>query len=398
MLGGCSLHYGERSIDDVKYRTRKPWLLLEYLITFRNREIPIEELYELLYADEREGGSPSGALKTLVYRVRTMLDELGIPGSRDMLLVTRGSYAWNTSVPVVLDVDEFELACQHASAPWLAPEEKLEACLTAAALYKGDFLARSVGERWVGPLASYYHAMYLNLAKTAVELLAAQERWQDVTGICTQAIRIDSYAEYFYHHLIRALVRLGERRAARQQYKKMYSVFYTELGAAPSAELAALYREVAQEDKDRPAGGIGAIGRFLLEEEEDEGAFFCELETFRHICCREARATSRGKKGGYLAVLSAAMRDGSPAPLKLLNNYMDKLGECIQTTLRRGDAAAKYSDAQYVLLLDSAAEAGAAAAMSRIIGRFQERCPRCPLLVRYEVEDLGSGIKTPDPG
>lgn len=138
MLGGCSLHYGERSIDDVKYRTRKPWLLLEYLITFRNREVPPEELSELLYAGEEGGAPPSGALKTLVYRVRAMLDELGHPASRDMILVSRGSYAWNTAVPMVLDTDQFALACQRAAAPWLPPEEKLETCLAAAELLERE--------------------------------------------------------------------------------------------------------------------------------------------------------------------------------------------------------------------------------------------------------------------
>ena len=86
------------------------------------------------------------------------------------------------------------------------------------------------------------------------------------------------------------------------------------------------------------------------------------------------------------------MRDGSPAPMKLLNNYMDKLGKCVQSALRRGDAAARCSDAQYVLLLPAASREGCAAALTRIIGRFQERCPRCPMILRYEalaLEDLG---------
>lgn len=399
MLGGCSLSYGERSIDDVKYRTRKPWLLLEYLITFRNREIPLEELAELLYAGEGEGAAPSGALKTLVYRVRAMLDELGHPGSRDMILVSRGSYAWNTAVPMVLDVDQFALACQRSAAPWLPPEEKLETSLAAAEFYKGDFLARSAGERWVAPQASYYRAMYLNLARSAVEQLSARERWRDAAALCTQAIAVDSYAEYFHHHLIRALARQGDRREALRQYQKMYSVFYTELGAAPPAELAELYREVTASGGERPGGAAADIAGFLLQEDgEDGGAFFCELEVFRHICRLEARAASREKRGVFLAVLSAAMRDGSPAPMKLLNHYMDKLGGCVQSALRRGDAAARYNDAQYVLLLSAATAEGCAAALKRVIGRFQERCPRCPLLLRYEalaLEDLageGGGL------
>ena len=58
MLGGCSLSYGDRTVDDSRQHARKPWLLLEYLVTFRNREIPLEELADLLYP---EGGGSGGA-------------------------------------------------------------------------------------------------------------------------------------------------------------------------------------------------------------------------------------------------------------------------------------------------------------------------------------------------
>ncbi len=67
-------------------------MLLAYLITFRSQEIPVDELINLLYPGE-QGSRPTGALKTLVYRVREMLEELGLPDSRDMILVTRGTYA-----------------------------------------------------------------------------------------------------------------------------------------------------------------------------------------------------------------------------------------------------------------------------------------------------------------
>ena len=92
MLGGCSLTYGDKTISDVNYHQKKPWMLLAYLITFRSQEIPVDELINLLYPGE-QGSRPTGALKTLVYRVREMLEELGLPDSRDMILVTRGTYA-----------------------------------------------------------------------------------------------------------------------------------------------------------------------------------------------------------------------------------------------------------------------------------------------------------------
>ena len=219
MLGGCSLTYGEKTISDANYHLKKPWMLLAYLITFRSQEIPIGELINLLYPGE-EGSRPTGALKTLVYRVREILEELGIPDSREMILVTRGSYAWNAGVPVQLDTDLFELACQRSGSAWLSPEERLELCMSALALYRGDFLTKAAGERWVNQLIPCYHSMYVRLVQTAAGLLAEQERWEEVIQICGRAIQIDGYEEKFYYYLIRGLIRTGQTQQALERYKR----------------------------------------------------------------------------------------------------------------------------------------------------------------------------------
>ncbi|MCI8419293.1 MAG: SARP family transcriptional regulator [Oscillospiraceae bacterium] len=390
MLGGCSLQYGDKTVDDASYHTKKSWTLLEYLIIFRSREIPVEELMELLYPGDR-GTNPSGALKTLVYRVRSMLEELGLPDSRDMILVTRGSYAWNTSVPMVLDADRFELACQRASAPWMMPEEKLATCLEAVALYKGDFLSKSMGESWVVSLSAYYHSMYVHLVQTTIGLLMSRDRWEEVISICSQAILIDGYEEYFYYYLIRGLVKTGRIQQALEQYKRMYNIFYTELGVTPSAELAALYREICRESgrsAKREVSDLPSISRFLLQDDRISGAFFCELEVFKDIYSLEARSVARSKRGVYLALISASMRDGSVPPLKMLNNYMDKLGDCIQSTLRRGDVVSKYSISQYILLLPTSSSENGRLALGRITSRFLEKYPRCPLVLRTGIQEI----------
>ena len=200
MLGGCSLTYGDKTIGDANYHLKKPWMLLAYLITFRSREVPVDELINLLYPGE-QGKSPQGALKTLVYRVRAMLEELELPDNRELIQVTRGSYAWNAGLPIQIDTDLFELACQRVKTPWLSPEERLETCMAALAFYRSDFLAKAMGEGWVKRLAAYYHSLYVHLVQTTAGLLASQERWEDVIPICGRAIQIAGYEESFYFYL-----------------------------------------------------------------------------------------------------------------------------------------------------------------------------------------------------
>ena len=387
MLGGCSLSYGDRTVDDSRQHARKPWLLLEYLVTFRNREIPLEELADLLYP---EGGGTGGALKTLVYRVRSLLEELGTPDSREIIVVSRGSYAWNTGTPLELDTDRFERACQRAAGAGTLPAERLAACREAVGLYRGDFLPRAAGERWAAPLAAYYRNLYKHTVRVALELLAAGEQWEETAEICAAAIAVDGYEEAFHFHLIRALIRLGRAGEASERYKRMYSLFYSELGAAPPAEMASLYREIHRLG-GREEGGeedLAAISQFLLRDDRAGGAFLCELEVFKDIYCLEARSAARSQRGVYLGLLSAVMRDGSPPPLKLLNNYMDRLADCIRGSLRRGDVAAKYSAAQYVLLLPTSSAENGRLALERIVSRFVERYPRCPLLLRPSIRPV----------
>ncbi len=276
MLGGCSLTYGDKTIGDANYHLKKPWMLLAYLIVFRNRAIPVDELINLLYPGE-QGKSPQGALKTLIYRVRELLEELGLPESRDMILVTRGSYAWNAGVPIQMDMELFELACQRAGTAWLLPEERLETCMSALALYRNDFLSKAMGESWVRPLADYYHTMYVRLVQTTVGLLSSQGRWEDMINVCGRAIQIDSYEESFYYHLIRGLVQTGQARQALERYKRMYSLFYTQLGVTPTAEVTELYQEISRACSHGAAGetDLAAISRLLLREERLTGAFFC---------------------------------------------------------------------------------------------------------------------------
>lgn len=392
MLGGCSLSYGDRTIDDNRRPIGKPWLLLEYLVTFRNRHIPFEELIGLLYPDGG-GSNPTGALKTLVYRMRAMLEELGLPDSREVVLVSRGSYAWNTGVPMELDADLFEQACQRASAAGALPEERLAACREAAGLYRGDFLDRSAGERWVLPLASYYRNLYKHTVHTALELLESGEQWEELAALCTQAIKVDGYDESFHFHLVRALTRMGQPEEALERYKRMHTLFYTELGVTPPAEVTALYQDICRERR-RQAGGDGteedleSISRLLLRGGAVCGAFLCEPEVFREIYNLEARAVARAHRQLYLALLSAEMRDGSQPPLQLLNAYMDRLADCLRESLRRGDVVSRYSANQYLLLLPTPTAESGRLALGRIITHFVEKYPRCPLLLRPSIRAI----------
>ena len=54
MLGGFSVTIGDKIIVDQNNQAKKPWSLLEYLITFRGRDIPVDELIDLFWKEESQ--------------------------------------------------------------------------------------------------------------------------------------------------------------------------------------------------------------------------------------------------------------------------------------------------------------------------------------------------------
>ena len=171
----------------------------------------------------------------------------------------------------------------------------------------------------------------------------------------------------------------------------MYNIFYTQLGVTPSAEITQLYQEISRAGSLSAAGeteDLAAISRLLLREDRLTGAFFCEPEVFTDIYNLEARSIARSGRSVNLGMISASMRDGSTAPLRLLNDYMEKLEDCIQDTLRRGDVVTQYSASQYLLLLPAPSPEKGQLALDRILSNFTERYPRCPLLLRTSIRPV----------
>ena len=108
MFGYCSLTLGEREISDKENRSRKAWQLLAYMIYFRHRTIPQQELLSLLWGKDGKSTQPVNALKTMLHRIRDMLDTLYENAGQQLIVRRDGTYAWNNSFPLQFDVDDFE--------------------------------------------------------------------------------------------------------------------------------------------------------------------------------------------------------------------------------------------------------------------------------------------------
>lgn len=385
MLGGFSVSRGEGRISDEKSHSRKLFGVLGYLIAHRGRMVAQSELIDLLW-DDSSDANPANALKTLLYRIRRMLEAL-FPEGIDPILSGRGGYTWNTQVECRVDVDRFETLCAQCGDSTLAPDQRLEAGREALSLYKGEFMAKMSRQMWVIPIAVRLHNLYIDTVKICAGLLEERGEYGEMETLAHQAVQVDNLDEAIYGILIRSLIRQGKDAAALNQYETATELLYRSLGVRPSEELQGIYREIMSSQQALETD-LEVIQQQLSETAQRAGAFVCEYGFFREIYRLEARRSARSGVCIHVVLVTVTNPDGTMPPLDALNGTMDRLQGVLVESLRRGDVVSRYSAAQYVVLLPGANFEDSVMVMDRIFTAFRGRYRAIRLKLSYKVREL----------
>jgi len=385
MLGTFSIDWNGKRIDDSNNRAKKVWLLLAYMIYYRSRSVTQEELTGLLWGDDEESSNPVNALKTMLHRGRTMLNQLGESAGHDLIVRRKGSYAWNVDMPIWLDVEEFERLCGEGAGA--SGEERLEKYLQALDLYQGDFLNKLSTEPWVIPIAAYFHNRYVHAVEEVLPVLEEKSRLTEAVDLCRRAISVEPYHEGLYQHLMRNLLDLGDSRGAVRVYEDMNELFFAQFSVMPAEETRALYREAIRTVNDR-AVPIGVVREQLRENAPPPGALICEYDFFKLLYHAEARFITRTGDAIHIALLSMTAEDGGELSKRSLDRAMDNLQEQVQMNLRRGDVAARCSVSQFIILLPQANYENSCMVCERIIKSFCRQYPHSPAKLHYSVQPM----------
>lgn len=384
-LGQFRVSIGGNSIDNSANQAKKPWSILEYLITFRDRDITANELIELIWSDD-QSANPNGALKTLVFRSRKLLEPLAMP-PQNLIIQRRGSYAWNPEYQTIVDADQFEELCSQAGADGLSEEEQLHLYQQAIDLYKGDFLPKSSWESWVMPISARYHALYLQAVHKIIDLLTTAGDWEEIIKLCENAVQIESFDEGIHYALIYALYNAGKQNLALEHYKNTIDLFYNEFSITPSERLKDLYK-VIRDEKHGIAADLSIIQESMKEHKRTSGAYYCEYSVFRDIYQLEQRAIERTGDSIYLCLLTVRTSNGHLPKTAVMIRAMESLGKAISGSLRRGDVYARYSIAQYIILLPTSSYENGCNVMKRIITNFKKEYTRKDLVIDYSLQSV----------
>lgn len=368
-LGGFSIRRGEAVFT--AGRSRKLCLLLSVLLWERRRTVAYGELLDLLWAGEK-GGS-FNALKALLHRARTALEELG--AGRSLILSRPGGCQWNPEVLLLLDAEEL---------PRLLASQRLEDRCAGLALYRGDFLPLLPDHPWAEERRGRLRTMYLEGLSSLLPALEAEGRWQEIASLTDTACALAPCREDLCRRRMEALLRLGRRQEAAAAYEALHSCVLSRSGVLPSQSLRDLHRRVLEEEDPRALSPATVLDALL--EPPRPGAQLCGFGDFRAVCRSAARAAERSGRPVHVALLTAA--GGSALARRSLDRAMDHLETVLLEGLRRGDAAARCGADRFVLLLPHADYDDSRAVCTRLVRTFTRRYPHAPVRLTFFVQPL----------
>jgi len=356
----CIVDGVEYSLTEKYSTSKRLWAFLQYMTVFHHRDISQEEMIEALWWDE-ESANPGNALKTTLCRARTALEELGFPDGKPIILYKRGLYRWSEDVRLVLDVEEFDT---------LFPNHELinlEEAVKAAALYRGDFLPNAEAP-WVISIRTYYHAKFVSLCGKTAAMLNAQERYDEAISICRSGIDIDPFDEPCHLELMMAMASSGLTQPALQHYNYITNLFMDQLGVSPSKEMTDLYRRLTHANESMEMDL--KVVRGLLTEPKGNGAFYCDYGIFQEMYRLEARRAVRTGVIVQLAMITVLDTNGECLQSRRCSASMEEMRSVLHHSLRAGDIFARFSAAQYLLLLPTASYENGIKVLRRIQNNY----------------------------
>lgn len=349
--------------------------LLIYLLIHREQPVSVDALAEALW-NEGETDNPAGALKNLMYRLRTILNKAF--GTEDYILTSRGIYGWNPEKKVQIDIEEFEKLCQKAKKE--KSESKQKADLEKAiALYHGDFMPRIMERHWVMTLSTYYHSMLNMAVKTLIEIYEKEESYEEVERLCMYSLELDPLDEWMHCTLINSLMKQKQNKLAMEHYNEATKLLREELGIRHSEQLEAMYKQLIQTSKGSEAEKIQNVHDDVIEKGVANGAYICGYPVFCEVYRIEARRIGRLGEAEYLALISLQLKEKHLSAEQekmgrfLIEKGMNELEDILRHSLRGGDVASRYSDSQFVVLLPTCTYESCLSVSERILDRFYKK-------------------------
>lgn len=237
-FGGFEIRVRGELLRARAFVRRKALTLLKLLILHAPQPIHRDWLIETLWpdADPHRGAN---RLHGVVHALRQTLSG-ALMQAGDLIGHDEDAYFFNASASVRVDLLDYEAALERAR------QSGSSAALSqAVALYTGELFADELYGDWATARRSLARERYLDAVRALTTREAAKARWDSVVSTLKRALSLEPFAEDLHQKLIQALVVLGRRTEAREQYERCLELIRSG-GMDPLPETVALGRTLSR--------------------------------------------------------------------------------------------------------------------------------------------------------
>lgn len=387
MFGGFSIFVRGQCCDQIVAKSKKGIALLQYLIMEHTAPVPSHTLIQALWP-KQESSNPESALKTLISRLRSILNQCN-PGLGGCILATRGGYQFHRVEGLLVDLLDFEDLAKSLEVCGTLTVETDAQYQKVLSLYTGDLLAGSAQEDWAISRSVPLHGQYITLVYAYLDLLKAAGRQEEIIQGCRFALENDPFDQRLHLELMQALVKTNRNNEALMQYKHVTHMHFRYLGVDPPQGIQEFYQQIIR-SSDTLDMNLDAIRCELQEFGEVQGASECDYPVFRQIFNLQMRNLERLGVSMCIGIIMISTLDGEPLSPLRLDEIMKGLGQMLREHLHKGDTFTHFSPSQYAMLLPAASEESGRMVLERVKGRFYQRFPSSNLTFSYRVGPMSS--------
>jgi len=385
-----AIYINEEKCDHMINKSRKGLALMQCLILKRGQSIPNYRLLSTFWPEE-ESSNPENALKTLVSRMRALLNQVS-PGMGNCIVADRGAYHWECLPDMTVDVYEIEDIFGQIAGLREYTDKAQHLYTRLLKLYTGDLLQNSDKNDWALGQATMLHNKYMSAVYSYVEMLKQVDCYNEIINTCRAALDVDNFDDRLHMELMSALIKTNRTNEALVQYKHVMHLHYRYLGIQPSENMQEFYKQIVHAGKTLEFN-LESIRNELRESGEQRGAFICEYAVFKEIFNLQMRNLERLGSTMFLAVIMVSDLSGEPMDTIKQNKIMTGLTEILSKNLRKGDTITHFSPTILALLLPTVNYTTGNMVMERMKRLFYQAYPNSSVSFNYRVGPLSSDMK-----
>ena len=212
MMDHFTIYINEQKADYLVNKTRKGVALMEYLILHQGQPTPNYRLLVTLWSEDKSA-NPENALKTLVSRLRALLNQIS-PGLGNCIVADRGAYHWETLPGMTVDVFEIEQIFDELAEKKDDPEAKKALYSRLIRLYVGDLLQNGEQNEWALARGTTLHNKYMMAIYSYIDLLKQEEDYKEIVNVCRSALDVDNFDDRLHMELMTALIKTNRSNEA----------------------------------------------------------------------------------------------------------------------------------------------------------------------------------------